>query len=58
MAKKYYEQNDSQAWKELMKIEEEIDKTVAKIYGITDEEMEEIRKTLGILKEGKVEEET
>ena len=55
LAKKYYEQNDEDAKKELEKIEEEIDKTVAEIYGITDEELEEIKKTLKILKEGEVE---
>ena len=29
---------------------EEIDKTVAGLYGITDEELEEVRKTLMVLK--------
>jgi hypothetical protein len=57
LAKKYYEQNDLVAQAELKKVEEEIDKTVAKLYGITDEELEEIKKTLKILKEGEVEEE-
>ncbi|MFH8119861.1 MAG: N-6 DNA methylase [Candidatus Aenigmatarchaeota archaeon] len=57
LAKKYYEQNDLVAWEELKKVEEEIDKTVAKLYGITDEELEEIKKTLRILKEGEAEEE-
>jgi type I restriction-modification system DNA methylase subunit len=55
LAKRYYEQNDEDAKKELEKIEEEIDKTVAEIYGISDEELEEIKKTLKILKEGEVE---
>ena len=50
LAKKYYEQNDLVAQNELKKIEEEIDKTVAKLYGITDVELEEIKKTLKILK--------
>jgi len=50
LAKKYYEQNDLQAQKELKKVEDEIDKTVAKLYGITDKELEEIKKTLKILK--------
>jgi methylase of polypeptide subunit release factors len=57
LAKKYYEQNDLVAQAELKKVEEEIDKTVAKLYGITDEELEEIKKTMKILKEGEVEEE-
>ncbi|MEM4772593.1 MAG: N-6 DNA methylase, partial [Nanoarchaeales archaeon] len=52
LAKKYYEQNDLTAWKELKKVEEEIDRTVANLYGITDEELEEIKKTLKILREG------
>jgi hypothetical protein len=55
LAKRYYEQNDEDAKKELEKIEEEIDKTVAEIYGITDEELEEIKRTLKILKEGEIE---
>jgi len=55
LAKKYYEQNDLVAKEELKKVEEEIDKIVAEIYGITDEELEEIKKTLKILKEGEVE---
>lgn len=55
LAKKYYEQNDLVAQAELKKVEEEIDKTVAKLYGINDEELEEIKKTLKILKKGEVE---
>ena len=50
LAKRYYEQNDLEAQKELREVEEEIDKTVAGLYGITDEELEEVRKTLGVLK--------
>lgn len=57
LAKKYYEQNDSTAKKELKKVEEEVDETVAELYEITNEELKEIKKTLRILKEGKVEEE-
>ena len=38
-------------------MEEEIDKIVAKLYGITDEELEEVRKTLGVLKGEDIEEE-
>ncbi|MCM8803544.1 MAG: class I SAM-dependent DNA methyltransferase, partial [Candidatus Omnitrophica bacterium] len=55
LAKKYYEQNDLIAQEELKKVEEEIDKTVAKLYGISDDELEEIKKTLRILKEGEAE---
>ncbi|MEM4647955.1 MAG: Eco57I restriction-modification methylase domain-containing protein [Candidatus Pacearchaeota archaeon] len=57
LAKKYYEQHDLVAWEELKKVEEEIDKTAAKLYGISDEELEEIKKTLRILKEGEAKEE-
>ena len=39
-----------EAQEELKEVEEEIDKVVAKLYGITDEELEEVRKTLGVLK--------
>jgi len=56
MARTYYEQNDSVAQEELSKVEEEIDKLVAKLYEITDEELEDIKKTLIILKKGEGEE--
>ena len=42
---------------ELTKVEYEIDKIVAELYGITDEELEEIRKSLAILRGEEVEEE-
>jgi methylase of polypeptide subunit release factors len=57
LAKRYYEQNDLIAQEELKKVEEEIDKTIAELYGITDEELEEIKKCLRILKEGEISEE-
>ena len=50
MAKRYYEQNDLQAREELKEAEERIYKAVAGLYGITDDELEEVKKTLGILK--------
>jgi hypothetical protein len=31
-------------------VEEEIDKVVAELYGITDEELEEVKKALRVLK--------
>jgi len=40
---------------ELKEVEEEIDKIVAGLYGITDEELEEVKKTLGVLKGEEVE---
>lgn len=42
---------------DLKKIEEEIDKIVAELYGVTDKELKEIRKCLMILKEGEIPEE-
>jgi hypothetical protein len=48
LAKRYYEQNDSEAQEDLKELEEEIDKVVAVLYGITYEELEEVRKTLGV----------
>ena len=50
LAKRYYVQNDLEAQEELKEVEEEIDKTVAKLYGVTDEELEGVKKTLGVLK--------
>jgi len=42
---------------ELTKIEDEIDSLVAKLYGISDDELREIKKCLKILKEGEIDEE-
>ncbi|MEA3344004.1 MAG: hypothetical protein U9Q92_07635 [archaeon] len=50
LAKRYYEQKDLEAREELKEVERGIDKTVAGLYGITDEELEEVRKTLRVLK--------
>ena len=33
-------------------VEKEIDKVVAELYGITDEELDEVKKMLGVLKGG------
>jgi len=52
LAKRYYELNDLEAREELKEVEEEIDKIVAELYGITDEELTEVRKTLRVLKGG------
>ncbi|MCD6411014.1 MAG: hypothetical protein J7L20_01100 [Thermoplasmata archaeon] len=57
IAKKIYEENREDLKEDLKKIEEEIDKTVANLYGVTDEELKEIRKCLTILKEGEIPEE-
>jgi len=50
LAKRYYEQEDLEAREELKEVEEEVDKIVAGLYGITDEELEEVKKTLRVLK--------
>jgi hypothetical protein len=50
LAKRYYEQKDLEAQEELKEVEGEIDKVVAELYGISDDELEEVRKTLGVLK--------
>ncbi|MCK4734191.1 MAG: hypothetical protein KAT65_17185, partial [Methanophagales archaeon] len=50
LAKRYYEQDDLEAQEELKDVEEENDKMVAGLYGITDEELDEVRKALGVLK--------
>ena len=34
----------------MKEVEERIDKMVAELYGITDKELEDVKKTLGILK--------
>ena len=57
IAKEIYERKREELKPELEKIEEEIDQLVAQLYGITDEELNEIKKCLKILKEGEVEEE-
>ena len=50
LTKRHYEQEDLEAREELKEVEGEIDRTVARLYGITDEEFEEVKKTLGVLK--------
>ena len=44
-----------EAQEELKEVEEEIDKIVAELYGITDKELEEVKKTLRVLKGENVE---
>ena len=50
LAKRYYELNDLEAREELKEVEGEIDKIVAELYGIADEELEEVKKALGVVK--------
>lgn len=57
IAKEIYEKKKDELKPELQKIEEEIDKLVAQLYGITDEELKEIKKCLKLLKEGEIGEE-
>jgi type II restriction/modification system DNA methylase subunit YeeA len=57
IAERIYEEDREDLKEDLSKTEEEIDKAVAQLYGITDEELEEIRKCLAILKEGEITEE-
>jgi hypothetical protein len=57
LARQIYEEGREDLRAELAEVEEEIDHTVSELYGITDEELKEIKKTLKILKEGEEEEE-
>ncbi len=57
IAKEIYENKKEELKPELDEIENEIDQLVAQLYGITDEELNEIKKCLRILKEGEIEEE-
>jgi cytoplasmic iron level regulating protein YaaA (DUF328/UPF0246 family) len=50
LAKRYYVGKDLQAREELKEVEEEIDKIVAELYGITGDELEEVKKTLRVLR--------
>ncbi|MEM4772847.1 MAG: N-6 DNA methylase [Nanoarchaeales archaeon] len=52
LAKIYYKRKDLNKWKNLKKIEEEIDKTVAKLYGINNNELEEIKNVLEDIEDG------
>jgi len=55
LASKYYDENDTTAYEELRKVEAEIDRLVAQVYGITDEELREIKRCLAILEGEEVE---
>ncbi|MEM2373349.1 MAG: N-6 DNA methylase [Nitrososphaerota archaeon] len=57
IAKQIYEEGKEELRSELKKVEEENNELVAKIYGITEDELNEIKKCLMILKEGEVQEE-
>ena len=49
------EQNDLGAREELKEVEEEIDRIVTELYEITDEELEEVKKTLRVLRGEEIE---
>lgn len=51
VAKRLYQQNDMLAETELSIIEREIDGLVARLYGISDNELEVIRKSIEFFKE-------
>jgi len=57
LAKRCYEQNDYVAVEELKKVEEEIDERVSQLYGLTNIELKEIKKTLMLLRGEEVDEE-
>lgn len=57
IARKIFEENRTDLKIDLRKVEVETDKTVAKLYKITDKELKEIKKTLMMLKEGEIPEE-
>ena len=48
MAKRYYELSDLDAQEELKVVEVEVYKAVAGLYGIVDEELEDVRTALGV----------
>ncbi|MGD0329111.1 MAG: hypothetical protein ABSB40_01540 [Nitrososphaeria archaeon] len=52
LAKISHEGNDPKAKEELEKVEEELDKNVARLYDISSEELKEIKNTLKILQGG------
>jgi len=50
LAKRYYEQKDLEAQEELKEVEEGIDKIVTELYGITSEELKEVKKMLRVFR--------
>jgi hypothetical protein len=52
LARAYYEKEDENKLKDLAKCEDEVDQTCATLYGISDDELGEIKRTLQILREG------
>ena len=58
LAKQYYEKNDSDAGAKLEETEKRLDVTVAELYGITEFELDHIKQTLLVLREGTTTEST
>jgi hypothetical protein len=56
LAKRLYEENNIEVKNELIKVEEEIDEKVAKLYEVSYEELKEIKDTLKILHGEEIEE--
>ena len=56
LSKKAHQLAKQNKQEELKQVEDQIDKTVAELYGISDVELDEIKKTLRMLREGESEE--
>jgi hypothetical protein len=52
LARKYYEEKAEDALEKLRKVQDQVDEACASLYGVSDGELVEIRKTLQILREG------
>lgn len=57
IARQIHEEKKQEKKEELAQIEHEIDKNVGRLYGITDTQMDEIRRTLRLLRKGTTERE-
>jgi hypothetical protein len=55
LASRYYGEGDVKAYEELSKVEDEIDKHVAQLYNINDEELKEIKRCLAMLEGEEIE---
>lgn len=53
LAQRYYEKKELVALEKLKEVEEDNDKKVSELFGINEEELQEIKRTILILKEGK-----
>ena len=55
LARRYYERGDLHAYDRLKMIEKQVDETVSKVYGITEDQLREVRRCLAVLKGEEVE---